>query len=55
MSKNKVTLETHSVQDTQCFGERLGQWVKESASPLCMALTGDLACRRILQVLHFLL
>ena len=24
MSKNKVTLETHSVEDTQCFGERLG-------------------------------
>lgn len=42
MSKNKVILETHSVQDTQCFGERLGQWVKESASPLCMALIGDL-------------
>ena len=42
MSKNKVILETHSVQDTQWFGERLGQWVKESASPLCMALTGDL-------------
>ena len=42
MSKNKVILETHSVQDTQWFGERLGQWVKESASPLCMALIGDL-------------
>ena len=42
MSKNKVTLETYSVEDTQCFGERLGQWVKESASPLCMALIGDL-------------
>lgn len=42
MSKNKVILETHSVQDTQCFGEHLGQWVKESASPLCMALIGDL-------------
>ena len=42
MSKNKVTLETYSVEDTQCFGERLGQWVKEFASPLCMALTGDL-------------
>lgn len=42
MSKNKVILETHSVQDTQCFGECLGQWVKESASPLCMALIGDL-------------
>lgn len=42
MSKNKVILETHSVQDTQCFGERLGHWVKESGSPLCMALIGDL-------------
>ena len=42
MSKNKVILETHSVQDTQCFGERLGQLVKESGSPLCMALIGDL-------------
>ena len=42
MSKNKVTLETYSVEDTQCFGERLGQWVKESASPLCIALIGDL-------------
>lgn len=42
MSKNKVTLETYSVEDTQCLGERLGQWVKESASPLCMALIGDL-------------
>ena len=42
MSKNKVTLETYSVEDTQGFGERLGQWVKESASPLCMALIGDL-------------
>ncbi|MBF1743222.1 MAG: tRNA (adenosine(37)-N6)-threonylcarbamoyltransferase complex ATPase subunit type 1 TsaE, partial [Veillonella dispar] len=42
MSKNKVTLETHSVEDTQCFGERLGQWVKESGNPLCIALIGDL-------------
>ena len=42
MSKNKVILETHSVQDTQCFGERLGHWVKESGSPLCMALIGNL-------------
>ena len=42
MSKNKVTLETYSVEDTQGFGERLGQWVKESDSPLCMALIGDL-------------
>lgn len=42
MSKNKVTLETYSVEDTQCLGERLGQWVKESANPLCMALIGDL-------------
>ena len=36
MSKNKVTLETYSVEDTQCFGERLGQ------CPLCIALIGDL-------------
>lgn len=42
MSKNKVILETHSVQDTQCFGERLGTWIKESGSPLCVALIGDL-------------
>lgn len=42
MSKNIVILETHSVQDTQCFGERLGHWVKESGSPLCMALIGIL-------------
>ena len=42
MSKNKVTLDTYTVEDTQSFGERLGQWVKESASPLCMALIGDL-------------
>ena len=42
MSKNKVTLETHSVEDTQCFGERLGQWVKDCSNPLCIALIGDL-------------
>ena len=38
MSKYKVTLETHSVADTQCFGERLGHWVKQNGNPLCMAL-----------------
>ena len=48
MSKNKVTLETYSVEDTQCFGERLGQWVKESDSPLCMALIGDLGTGKTL-------
>ena len=42
MSKYKVTLETHSVADTQCFGERLGHWVKQNGNPLCMALVGDL-------------
>ena len=42
MSKNKVTLETHSVEDTQCFGNQLGQWVKQSGNPLCIALIGDL-------------
>ena len=42
MSKYKVTLETNSVADTQCFGERLGHWVKQNGNPLCMALVGDL-------------
>ncbi|WP_295997198.1 tRNA (adenosine(37)-N6)-threonylcarbamoyltransferase complex ATPase subunit type 1 TsaE [uncultured Veillonella sp.] len=42
MSKYKVTLETHSVEDTQCFGNQLGQWVKHSGNPLCIALIGDL-------------
>lgn len=42
MSKYKVTLETHSVEDTQCFGNQLGQWVKQSGNPLCIALIGDL-------------
>lgn len=42
MSKYKVTLETHSVEDTQCFGNQLGQWVKQSGNPLCIALIGGL-------------
>lgn len=42
MSKYKVTLETHSVEDTQCFGNQLGRWVKQSGNPLCIALIGDL-------------
>ena len=42
MSKYKVTLETHSVEDTQCFGNQLGQRVKQSGNPLCIALIGDL-------------
>ena len=42
MSKYKVTLETHSVEDTQCVGNQLGQWIKQSGNPLCIALIGDL-------------
>ena len=40
--KAHVQLETHTVEDTQQFGQLLGRWVKESGEPLCIALIGDL-------------
>lgn len=42
MSKNKIVLETHSVEATQALGIRLGQWIQERQEPLCIALVGDL-------------
>ena len=32
--KAHVQLETHTVEDTQQFGQLLGRWVKESGEPL---------------------
>ena len=40
--KSHVQLETHTVEDTQQFGQLLGRWVKQSGEPLCIALIGDL-------------
>ena len=40
--KAHVQLETHTVEDTQQFGQLLGRWVKQSGEPLCIALIGDL-------------
>ena len=40
--KAQVQLETHTVEDTQQFGQLLGKWVKQSGDPLCIALIGDL-------------
>ena len=40
--KAYVQLETHTVEDTQRFGQLLGRWVKQSGEPLCIALIGDL-------------
>ena len=40
--KAYVQLETHTVEDTQRFGQLLGRWVKQSGEPLCSALIGDL-------------
>ena len=36
--KSQVQLETHTVEDTQQFGQLLGKWVKQSGDPLCIAL-----------------
>lgn len=40
--KAQVQLETHTVEDTQQFGQTLGKWVQQNGEPLCMALIGDL-------------
>ena len=40
--KAHVQLETHTVEDTQRFGQLLGKWAKQSGEPLCIALIGDL-------------
>ena len=40
--KVQVQLETHTVEDTQQFGQLLGEWVKHNGHPLCIALSGDL-------------
>ena len=38
----QVQLETHTVEDTQQFGQTLGKWVQQNGEPLCIALIGDL-------------
>ena len=40
--KAQVQLETHTVEDTQQFGQTLGKWVQQNGAPLCIALIGDL-------------
>jgi len=40
--KAQVQLETHTVEDTQQFGQILGKWVQQNGDPLCIALIGDL-------------
>ena len=40
--KAQVQLETHTVEDTQQFGQTLGKWVQQNGNPLCIALIGDL-------------
>ena len=40
--KVQVHLKTHTVKDTQQFGQLLGEWVKHNGDPLCIALIGDL-------------
>ena len=40
--KVQVHLKTHTVEDTQQFGQLLGEWVKHNGHPLCIALIGDL-------------
>ena len=40
--KSQVQLETHTVEDTQQFGQLLGKWIKQSGDSLCIALIGDL-------------
>ena len=40
--KAQVQLETHTVEDTQHFGQTLGKWVQQNGEPLCIALIGDL-------------
>ena len=40
--KVQVHLKTHTVEDTQQFGQLLGEWVKHNGHPLCIALVGDL-------------
>ena len=40
--KARVQLETHSVEDTQDFGKKLGKWLSKKKEPLCVALVGDL-------------
>ena len=39
--KAQVQLETHTVEDTQQFGQILGKWVQQNGDPLCIALIGD--------------
>ena len=38
--KVQVHLKTHTVEDTQQFGQLLGEWVKHNGHPLCIALVG---------------
>jgi len=33
---------SHCVADTQALGQRIGQYLKASSKPLCIALVGDL-------------
>ena len=40
--KAQVQLETHTVEDTQQFGQTLGKWVQQNGDSLCIALIGDL-------------
>ena len=40
--KVQVQLETHTVEDTQQFGQLLGEWIKHNGDSLCIALIGDL-------------
>ncbi|WP_251422945.1 tRNA (adenosine(37)-N6)-threonylcarbamoyltransferase complex ATPase subunit type 1 TsaE [Veillonella agrestimuris] len=37
-----INLETHTVEETQEFGRRLGAWVEHREAPICIALVGDL-------------
>ena len=40
--KAQVQLETHTVEDTQQFGQILGKWVQQNGDPICISLIGDL-------------
>ena len=44
--KVQVHLKTHTVKDTQQFGQLLGEWVKHNGDPLCIALVGDFGDRK---------
>ena len=39
--KAQVQLETHTVEDTQQFGQTLGKWVQQNGDPICISLIGD--------------